>query len=223
MEPQQQLIIGLFFGNLLFILLLVVSGFVIFRYRKPIGKAMKLRDFMWRGYIIARLVKKDKTVIESVLLPDKEGIRFKGIEGLFVMNDATVVLRERKYPEYTWIEGETAPVNYDREWVEAKAVCNTCKAESTINVLQPKSINEKVLDNLILKIKSISTLMALMREFYYVLIGLGIVAILLVVLIVMISDFKRKILSGEFLTTLEPIIKEKIIFYMSQAKTSIVA
>jgi len=178
---SNELIAALYITNVVFVLLLVVTGVILIWFRKAIFDYIKLRKLMKLGYIIARLKRIDKTEKEIVVKPDPEtnGIKFPGVEGTYILDNASVILKNRIWPVYEWREGETAPINYEKEYELTKVECPFCKKEIHVNVQKPKSIAPSVLDNLILKIKTLSQMMTMDKLLIYLLIG-GIVVVIAV-------------------------------------------
>lgn len=156
----------LFFFAGLSLLVIIISW-------KEIMKSLKLKKLIKLGYVICRLKRIDKTETEIVTIPDKEtnSVKFPGVEGIYTLDDASVILKDRKYPVYEWREGETAPINHEKEFLETKINCPKCHTDVLVNVAKPKSIAPSVLNNLILKIKTLSEVIAEKKLLTYLLIG----------------------------------------------------
>lgn len=162
-----------------FILNIAFGGIVIWL-RGPIFNTIKLRKLMSMGYGIIRLIKNDKTVIEKVMVL-KPTLQIEKDGGLYTLDKEAVVLRDRKYPEFTFREGETSPFNYDNEFSTEDVECTSCKVKFPITIERPKSINPHVLDNVVLKAKTEGGLMKWLKENKQMLIylmGVGAIALI---------------------------------------------
>jgi hypothetical protein len=150
-------------------------------FKQAIGNAFKLKKMMKKGYIICRLKRIDKTEMEIVTIPNKElnGVRFPNIEGIYTLDNASVILKERKYPVYEWREGETAPINYENEYISTKEKCPNCEQEAIFNILRPKSMSPSVLDNIVLKIKTLNNLLTLDKLLLFLIIGAVVIIIVM--------------------------------------------
>lgn len=161
----QQLIVFLFIASSLLSLLTMASVGLLWWFRKEVFNTLKTNKFMWRGYVKARLVKKDNTSIEIVDIPDEDGfIKFKGVAGKYLINNDAVILDKRRIPTFTFVEGETAPVNFQKDYVEETLGCPHCKADFKVNIGKPKSINPGVFDGLILRIKALGGMLDFMKQ-----------------------------------------------------------
>jgi len=162
----------------------IFSVGILFWFWKDVSKSIKLKKFIKRGYIIARLKRIDKTEKEIVVIPNKEtnGVCFPGVEGLYTLDHVSVILKDRKFPVYEWREGETAPINYyasaDTEIITTKIKCPECTKEIVVKAGRIKSMSPSLLDNLILKIKTLSQALAMNQLVMYLLIGFGVIALI---------------------------------------------
>src|SRR3990172_3642422 len=136
------LIVGIYFASMFFGLIAFICGGLLIWFRTPVFNALKLNKLVKFGYIICRLKRIDKTEKEIVTIPNKEtnGVRFPGVEGIYTLDNASVILKDRKFPVYEWREGETAPINHDKEFVTTTINCPACEKEVNINIAKPKSI-----------------------------------------------------------------------------------
>lgn len=220
MATQEQLIVSLYMTSMLVTLIALIAGGILIWFRTAVFNEIKLRKLIRKGYIICRLKRIDKTEKEAVLIPDTEtnGVRFPGVEGLYTLDDASVILKNRKYPVYEWREGETAPINHQIEYITTEVNCPHCTQKFPANVMKPKSIAPSVLDNLILKIKTLTQMAQINKLFLIILIALGIIAIGLIVNWFFVDDFKKRI--GEILA---PTIKDACTQAIINTKNSVVA
>ena len=195
MTPQEyQMFMVFFFIGLIMTFLFVVLLIVMLWFRTAIFNEIKLKKMIKKGYIIARLKRFDKTEKEIVTIPEKEtnGVRFPNIEGLYTMDDASVTLKNRKYPIYEWREGETAPINHQLDYVPTNIKCPSCNVDFIANMAKPKSIAPSVLDNLILKIKTLATMVGMNRYLLFILIVMAVVVVLGLGNLFILNDFKSK-------------------------------
>jgi len=197
-----ELIVMLFITVSISVLINLFAGFILYWFRDPVVNTWKLKYFIKKGYVIARLIKRSKAVIEKVLLPNSDGI--VKIEGKsFTINENSVLLKNARYPEYTFSEGETASLDIVKEVVETTLNCPECSKEIKVNVERTKNINPAVLDSLLLKMKIEGSILKWLKEnkqIMYLLfgaIGVGALACFL------IYDFQNRF--GEIAG---PVIKE---------------
>jgi hypothetical protein len=189
-------LLTIFFGiSMIFSLIALFSSVILIWFRKAVFDELKFRKLMKFGYVVCRLKRYDKTEKEIVTIPDKKtnSVKFPGVEGIYTIDDASVVLRNRKHPVYEWSEGETAPINHNKEYVTTNVACPGCNLKFNANVLTPKSINPSVLDNLILKIKMLSALPGLNKMFLICIVCIGIVAIIMLFNTFWLDDFKKRV------------------------------
>lgn len=151
----------------------VVAGGLLFWFRRAVFNELKLKKLMKFGYIICRLKRVDKTEKEVVARPSKDtnGVKFPGVEGTYMLDDASVILKDRKFPVYEWREGETAPINHEKEYQPTETECPSCHDKIRVNVEMPKSISPSLLDNLILKVKTLGQMLEAEKLRSYLLIG----------------------------------------------------
>ena len=196
--PDQQLITMLFIGASISTMIALISGGVLIYFKKAVLDRIKLKKLMRYGYVICELVRLDKTRSRCILIPDKDNsIHFPGVDGSYILDDASVTLTDRKYPTYTWIEGECAPMNFGKEHIDTKIMCPHCEKETIVKVERLKSINPSVLDNIILKIKTLAQMVGINKMLMYVLILVGVGIIISGIGAFMVVDFKKRI--GEIL------------------------
>jgi len=172
----------------------IISFGVLVWFKKPILDKFKLKYLMKFGYIIAELVRYDKTRQKIVVIPNKEtrSVKFPGVEGIYTIDDASVTLTERRWPTYTWVEGETAPMNFDKETDNVDVVCPSCNKEINIKYDRPKSIAPGVLDNIVMKIKTLGQMKKLDQLFLYILLGLGVCILIGGANLFFIDDIKKR-------------------------------
>lgn len=199
MATNANLIVTLYLLTMVFLFISIIAGGILIWFRKVVFDSIKLKKLMRRGYIIARLKRLDKTEIEVVVIPDKEtnSVKFPNVEGLYTLDDASVILKNRSIPVYEWKEGETSPINFQLETISSKITCPECKKEFIGNIERQKSINPSVLDNVILKIKTLSQMAGINKLFLIIIIICGAIFILGIVDAFLIYDFKKRI--GEIL------------------------
>ena len=153
----------------------IMCGGLLFWFRKAVFNQLKLTKLMKLGYVICRLKRIDKTEKEMIAIPNKEtnGVIFPGVEGTYILDDASVILKDRKWPVYEWREGDTAPLNYEKETISTNITCPHCNKQTDVTVQKPKSISPSVLDNLILKIKTLSQMLTIEKILLYMLLAAG--------------------------------------------------
>lgn len=153
---------------------LITIGIMIWA-RHPILNKIKLRKLIFLGYGIIRFIRKDKTIDERVMRLTPE---LKLEDGIHALSEDAVLLRDRRYPEFTFIEGEATPVCFDKVIENLEVACPKCKHKITTSIERPKTINPQVLDNLILKAKSEGGLLKWFKEnqrLIYMVIGVGVI------------------------------------------------
>lgn len=193
----QQLIVYLFIASSILMLITLISVGILIWFRKAVGDRIKLKKMMFRGYVIAELIRFDRTRIRRVLIPTENTIKFPGIEGNYILDNASVTLTDRKYPTYTWNEGDVAPINFGKEHVETLIKCPHCSKDTIVKIDKPKSIAPSVLDNIILKIKTLAQLAGLNKTLMMILILIVGAIIVGGICTFFVIDFRRRI--GEIL------------------------
>ncbi len=188
------LITTLYLVSMVFVLISILCGGLLIWFRKAVFNAIKLKKLIKQGYVICRLKRHDKTELEIVVVPDKEtnGVRFPGVEGLYTIDNASVILKDRKYPVYEWKEGETAPLNHSSEFVYTDLKCPNCNKMVTAKFGRPKASDPSVLDNLIQKILTLVNSGAINKWLIICFIGIVVLAGIGVVNFFMIDDFKKR-------------------------------
>jgi hypothetical protein len=206
-DPQT-LIVFLFGAAAIMSLVATVAAGLLIWFRKPVFDSIKLKKLIKFGYIKAELIRHDRTRLRCVLIPkEKEnGVRFPGVEGLYILDDASVLLDDRKYPTYVWQEGETAPINFGKEHVSSPVKCPKCTEQFTVNMSIPKSIAPSVLDNLIMKIKTIAAMVGMNQMLMYLLIGTGLAILAGVAATVIGNTVVNSLDPKNIATTFAPII-----------------
>jgi hypothetical protein len=188
-------------------------------FRKPISETIKLKKLIKLGYIRARLVKNDHTIKQIVTIPNKEGyVTFPGVEGIYIVDNASVNLLDGRYPELTWNENECLPFNYHTEYIKSKVNCPECKKEVVVNLQALKTPNPKVIDNLVLKVKSLASLPKLIKELQIIMFVALATLIVAGAAAFLVFKFRQ-----DLVPTLKPVIENIVTTAISTAKTSVVA
>jgi hypothetical protein len=200
-----EVIVVLYMMAMFFGLISVMCGGLLIWFRKAVFDQLKLKKLIKLGYIICRLKREDRTEKDMVARPDREtgGVKFPGVDGIYTVVNEAIYLKDRKYPTIDWREGETLPIIHSKEVIISKTVCPKCDQEVEFKVAKDRSISPAVLNNLILKIKTLLQ-MTQMKDMVIYLIAGGAV----ILIAVGIGDFLIYDLGKRMGSIITPIVAE---------------
>lgn len=195
MTDTQTLITTLMMVSFILTVVCLFSFGILIWFRKAVIDRIKIKKLMKFGYVKGELIRHDKTRISVVQIPDKEtkSIKFPGVEGLYTIDNASVILTDRTIPTYVWKEGETSPINFESDHIDSKITCPHCDKETIVKVEKPKSIPADVLDNIIMKIKTLAQFIGLNNILKTIIILIVLAIAGGVISAFLIHDFKKRI------------------------------
>ena len=169
-----------------------ILSYIVIRFWRPISNAFKLQKLIRFGYGIVRIIRPDATVTEHVIKLDAQVKPIKD-GGVYTLDQEAVLLRERKYPEFTFNIDETSPINFRKEFTNYLTECPACNKKITVEVERQKEINPNILDNAMSKAKTEGGLLRMLKEFKTIIIYILIVGAIAMICTYMVYDLKKNL------------------------------
>lgn len=190
MVAVQTYVTSLLMGMGIMSLVLMAETFIIVWGRKDLWDKFKLRRLIWMGYGIVEYISSDRTSQLFVKKINQGEIELP--DGNHPVSEEATILQDRRYPKLTYREGEPLPITFDKIYEEFQIACKKCKSVGIYQLLKRKTINTKVLDNIVLRAKSEGGLMKWFKEvrqiFMVVIVGVAVSIVTVIALVWLIRN-----------------------------------